>query len=214
MRERLFALGFLWVIAGSPSVRAHEDGTTPPSPEGTAGRATAQPATQVATQPLKASPPKVAPTVKPAATPRAGQAGPRPVRLTLDEKDRPVTSPTSPAGPRGESKAEPAPPGSRPSSPAALPGAESGEAVVVKKAAPLKLAPSAKEIESERQTVLKPPVENRPDRYENQRPDVPSPTQVRRVPGPGSSVGSTANERKATMIENSGPQQNTTYRRW
>lgn len=214
MRERLFALGLLGLLAGSPSVWAHEEGTTPPSPEGTAGGSTGQPATR----PLKAAPPKVAPTVKPAQAPQGGKPGSRPLRLTLEEKDRPALSPSQPAGPRDPSKAEPskaepAPPGSRPSTPTALPGTESGEAVVVKKA-PLKLAPSAKEIESERQTVLKPPVENRPDRYENQRQDIPSPTQVRRVPGPGSGVGSTASERKATMIENSGPQQNTTYRRW
>lgn len=207
MRERLFVLGLLGLLAGPASVYAHEDGTTPPAPEGGT----------VAPRPLKPAPVAATPTVKPAPTVKSpppaatGKGGPsRPLRLTLEEKDRPPTA-TPASG--GGGQAEPAPVAGRPAA-AAQAGTGGGEPAVEKRATPLKLAPSAKEIESERKTVLKPQVENRPDRYENQRPDIPSPTQVRRVPGPGSGVGSTASDRKATMIENSGPQQNTTYRRW
>lgn len=204
MRERLFVLGLVGLLAGAASVQAHEEGTTPPTPEGSAG-GTAPAA------PRPAKPAAVAPTGKSATAGKTGAS--RPLRLTLEEKDR--ATPAAPAAAaRGGGHAEPAPAGSRPAAADAAPAAEAGDVAAVKRGTPLKLAPSAKEIESERKTVLKPPVENRPDRYENQRQDIPAPTQVRRVPGPGSSVGSTAAERKATMIENSGPQQNTTYRRW
>ncbi|MBL9007720.1 MAG: hypothetical protein JNJ46_25915 [Myxococcales bacterium] len=204
MRERLCVLGLLGLLATGTAADAHEEGPTPPVAEG-AGAAPAR------VQPAKPAPGAKTPgaaTTRPAPQAGPGKAGPtRPLRLTLEEKDRhPPAAPVDNA-----TKAEAAPPGARPAPPA--PG-EAGQPAVVKPGAPLKLAPSAKEIENERKTVLKPPVENRPDRYENQRPDIPSPTQVRRVPGPGSSVGSTGAERKATMIEHSGPQQNTTYRRW
>lgn len=213
MRERRFVLGlsvFLVLGVGS-GARAHEESTMPPAPEGAAATPAAAPGRAVV-----GAPPGATPKAARATGGRAAPASPvptRPLRLTLDANQR-LTPTPPPAATAQKGDAEPAPGSANPAAPPPRASEPAGPAEAARKGPVLKLAPSAKEIEGERQTVLKPKVEPRPDQYENQRPDVPAPTQVRRVPGPGSGVGSTAAERKATMLENSGPQQNSTYRRW
>lgn len=218
MRERLWILGVCGLLGLSSAVSAHEESTTPPSPEG-GGRPLPAASASPRAAPSAVRAPLPAPSgavVKPARASGAGKAttppAGRPLRLSLDASQRLAPTPP-PSAQHGD--AEPAPPEASAAPAAARPSTPGspGEAAAPK-VPTLKLAPSAKEIESERQTVLKPKVEPRPDQYENQRPDIPAPTQVRRVPGPGSSVGSTASDRKATMLDNSGPQQNSTYRRW
>jgi hypothetical protein len=216
MRERLIVLGVVGLLGISPTVGAYEDSTTAPVAEGTSAPAPSAPAPASAPVRSPAAKPQAATVKAPrAATPGAGAATrppAQPLRLTLDADQRLAKTPPA-AATKGD--AEPAPPNSAPVADQGRAGDAAGaREPVTKRNPPLKLAPSAREIEGERQTVLKPKVETRPDRYENQSPDVPAPTQVRRVPGPGSGVGSTAAERKATMLENSGPQQNSTYRRW
>lgn len=208
MRQQLFVLGLTGLLGLSTVVQAHEESTTPPAPEGASAPAPAvgasrsvKPSPTVATKPARSAN---------QGTPGATRPPARPLRLTLDADQRLAATQKAPT--KG-GDAEPAPVAAVPATAGAGNAAAPSEAPV-KRGPLLKLAPSAREIEGERQTVLKPAVEPRPDQYENQRPDVPAPTQVRRVPGPGSGVGSTAAERKATMLENSGPQQNSTYRRW
>lgn len=218
MRERLIVLGVVGLLGMSPVVGAYEDSTTAPLAEGASAPAPSAPAPAAAAVRSPAAKPQAATVKAPrAATPGAGPATrppAQPLRLTLDADQRLAKSPPA-AAVATKGDAEPAPPSSTPVADQGRVGDAAGpREPLAKRNPPLKLAPSAREIEGERQTVLKPKVETRPDRYENQSPDLPAPTQVRRVPGPGSGVGSTAAERKATMLENSGPQQNSTYRRW
>lgn len=217
--QKLRALGWvgtlgLALLGGSvTAAHAHEEGTTPPQPEGASAPAVGGTATGAPAAKGKApASPKAASS---AATDREKGKASGPVRLTLDQNDRLAQTP-APAGAQAGPRPATAPTVTAAPAAPATPVRTDGTAAAAAAKPPrgLKLAPSAAEIEGERKRALQPPNEPRADRYEDQRPDVPAPTQVRRVPGPGSSVGSTANERKATMIENSGPQNNSTYRRW
>ncbi len=89
----------------------------------------------------------------------------------------------------------------------AKPPAEKAVAVVKKPA--LKLAPSAQELEKERHGAAEPPPPPKKDPREGTPKQDPRwPTHVDYTRGPGSPVGSdTAGDRKATLIDASGPQQ-------
>ena len=142
--------------------------------------------------------------------PAAAQAAPAPpVIVPAPPKKAPSIAPkpmqveAAPAAAGGQAEALPAPPVKRP--PPRV----------------LKLAPSAQEIAEEhqlntqarRQATPKDPDAADPTAYPAQSTKVSLPTQVPRVPGPGSRLGRTAAERKATIIDHTGPSQNTTFPR-
>lgn len=150
------------------------------------------PAEPVAAAPAPATPAaKTAPPAKPVATPATSPSKNAPKKMTVT-----LAPPQKLAPP-------PAPPSPPP--PAAT-----------VKAVPLKLAPSAAELESERKRPDAPPVPKpRDPRDATPNQDPRFPTHVDHTRGPGSPLGpGTSADRKGMMQEVSGPQQGVIRNRW
>lgn len=148
------------------------------------------------------------------AEPVAAPAAPAPAAAN-PKKPAPVT-PASAASKNAPKKMTMtlAPPQKTPPPPA--PQAPPPPPAATVKAVPLKLAPSAAEIESERKRPDAPPVPKARDpRDATPNQDPRWPTHVDHTRGPGSPLGpGTSADRKGMMQEVSGPQQGVIRNRW
>jgi len=149
---------------------------------------------EVAAEPAAAA--AAAPAKKPAQPPAPASARPA-AASSAPAKKSPLS--VLPA------KAEAAPPKSIP-------------AATIARQAPLKLAPSASEIEKERRAPegsVQPRPKEKDPRDATPQQDPRWPTHVDYTRGPGSPIGgNTAGDRKATLQEVSGPQQGVIRNRW